>query len=116
MRNSTRRQAMIVRVGLLLGLYALMAAAPLAVREVPGESAAGEAAQCTLAIELADAATGDLLSGVVNIRDAAGKRVPLSELLPRGLGVEPEFTIHDWYVLPAPAKVAVPRAKLKIKA
>src|SRR5262245_41687167 len=107
---------MVVRSLLLLALYGLIAAAPLALRDAPQEFPASEAPKCTLAIELTDATTGDLLAGVISVRDEAGKRVPIGELLARGLGVEPEFAIHDWYLLPGAAKVTLPRAKLKIKA
>jgi hypothetical protein len=102
----------------LLLLWAFMVTAPLATREKheEGKPAASETPTCTLAIELADAATGDVLPGVISVRDEAGKRVPLSELVPRGQGVGDEFAIHNWHVLPGPAKVMVPRAKLTIKA
>src|SRR5262249_3178403 len=102
----------------LLLLVAFLVTAPRATRErSPDDELALEGVPtCTLAIELADAASGELLPGVVSVRDEAGKRVPLPELLPRGVGVGDEFAIHDWQVLPGPTKVTVPRARLRIKA
>jgi hypothetical protein len=102
----------------LLALLVFVVTAPLATqeerdRDVPPSKAADK---CALLVELVDAATGQPLPGVVSVRDEAGKRIPLPELLPRGIGVEEQFAIHDWHVLPAPAKVTVPREKLKVKA
>ncbi len=108
---------MVTRALVLLGLWIVLLAAPLALRETrPEEAVAAESPTCALTIELADVATGNLLPGVISVRDEAGKRVAVPELLPRGLGVEEQFAIHDWHVLPGPAKVTLPRAKLTIKA
>lgn len=71
---------------------------------------------CALTVEIVDAATGLPLPGIVSVRNAAGQRVPLYELLPRGLGVPEEFAIHDWHVLPGAAKVSVPQEVLKVRA
>src|SRR5690242_2503157 len=71
---------------------------------------------CRLTIELVDSVTRKPLPGLVQIHDAAGKRLPLDELLPRGFGLEPGPAIHDWSVLPGKAMVQVPQAKLKLLA
>lgn len=71
---------------------------------------------CSLVIELTDAKSGRRLPGVVSLRDEAGSRVRVPELLPRGLGVEETFAIHDWHVLPGSMKVTVPQQVLKLKA
>jgi hypothetical protein len=107
---------MLARVLTLLVVWALMFGA-LAWRETqPEEAAAADAPTCALTIELTDAATGEPLPGVISLRDEAGKRVSVPELLRRGLGVEEQFAIHDWHVLPGPTRVTVPRATLKLKA
>lgn len=71
---------------------------------------------CALFIELTDAARGHRLPGVVRLQDEAGKRVFAPELLPRGLGVPEELSIHDWQVLPGRAKLTVPQQVLNVKA
>lgn len=71
---------------------------------------------CQLKLELVDAATGRPMPGVIRIRDEEDKRVPVADLLPRGLGVPEEFAIHDWHVLPGPAKLSLPKQVLTIKA
>src|SRR5262245_53473119 len=105
-----------MRILIALGLLALA----LAALATPGADKQGQARQgesgdaqnpgCSLHIELVDAATGQTLPGVVSLRDESGKRVEVRGLLERGLGVEQDFAIHDWYLLPEPAKVAVPQA------
>lgn len=72
--------------------------------------------QCRLTIELVDSVSGKPLPGLAQIHDAAGKRLPLDELLSRGFGLEPGPAIHDWSVLPSKATVQVPQTKLKLLA
>lgn len=71
---------------------------------------------CNLSIELVDSVSGNVLPGLVQIRDSAGKRLPLDELLSRGFGLEPGPAIHDWSVVPGKATVRVPQAKLTLVA
>ena len=95
---------MITRLLSILVLLAFMVTAPLATREQSEAKGNGAAtATCALAIELTDAANGEVLPGMISVRDEAGKRVSIFELLPRGIGVSEEFAIHDWHVLPGPA-------------
>ena len=102
----------------LLSLLGLVIGTALFAQRRPAEEEAKvkPAETCALRIELVDEKSGHALSGVISVRNEAGKRVSLSELLPRGLGVEAEFAIHEWHVLPEPATVKVPREKLKLKA
>jgi hypothetical protein len=114
------RNAML-RISILPGLLVLVSAAALATLGIPDQEQQGvkasvldETPTCSLHIELTDAATGHALPGVVRVRDEAGGRVILRELMARGLGVEDPFAIHDWFLLPRPAKVTVPQTKLTI--
>jgi hypothetical protein len=110
-----------MRICIPPGLLVLTVVAALATQGIsdpeqqgPKKSVLDEAPTCNLHIELTDAATGHALPGVVRVRDEAGGRVNLRELTDRGLGVEDEFAIHDWFLLPQPTKVTVPQAKLTI--
>jgi hypothetical protein len=73
-------------------------------------------ATCSVRIEIVDAATGEPLSGVVRVRDEGGAPVAIAELLPRGLGVPEDLSIHDWHLLPAATTVALPRKVLNLRA
>jgi hypothetical protein len=109
MRKMPRGLAMLV-TGSLLGCLALTAlAAALSGDDPPPPP-------CRLTIELVDSVTGKPLAGLVQIRDAAGKLMPLDELLARGFGLEPGPAIHDWSVVPQRTIVRVPQAKLKLMA
>ena len=71
---------------------------------------------CRVTLRLVDAETGEPLAGVVQVRDAKGRRVELPGLLSRGQGLNDELPIHDWSVLPEAMTVDLPRTKLTIDA
>jgi hypothetical protein len=103
-----------VALGLLLLVASTQVAAPPTQEEASETS--NPADTCTVQLELVDAATGAALPGVVRVLDEAGEPVKIAELLPRGLGVPEELSIHDWYLLPAPATVSLPRQVLSVRA
>jgi hypothetical protein len=72
--------------------------------------------RCALTIELADAAHGHTVPGLVRAATEDGRPVPLEGLLSRGLGLAANHAAGRWAVLPGPATVRVPRAKLVIEA
>lgn len=84
--------------------------------QVLDKPAATPGPTCMLTLELLDAATSRALPGNVSIKSAKGERVTVRELVPRGLGVGEEFAIHDWHVLPAVTRVAVPQEVLTVRA
>jgi hypothetical protein len=69
---------------------------------------------CKLAIELVDADSGQVLPGLVQVNDVAGKLLPLEGLLSRGKGLAAEAPISRWSVLVDRATVVVPAAKLAV--
>ncbi len=69
---------------------------------------------CSLELQLVDSETGNAIPGLVQIRDADGKRLVLRELLDRGLGLPEDAAIHDWFVLIKPTVIKVPQAKLTL--
>ena len=71
---------------------------------------------CRVTLRLVDAETGEALAGVVQVRDADGRRIELPGLLSRAQGLNDELPIHDWSVLPEPMTVDLPRAKLTFDA
>ena len=71
---------------------------------------------CHTTIRLVDAETGEVLAGVVQVRDAEGRRIELPGLLSRGQGLNDELPIHDWSALPEATTVDLPRAKLTFDA
>ncbi|MDA0660282.1 MAG: CehA/McbA family metallohydrolase [Planctomycetota bacterium] len=79
------------------------------------ESAEPRPATCKVLLELIDQETGATLPGVIRVRDESGKLVPLDGLMERGLGIPEELPIHDWYVLPKPTYVELPRSKLIVE-
>ncbi len=113
-----RRQIAIASAALLIGV-----AIALAMRENQGDDKLSrERDKCSLVIELVDAANGTPLPGVITVRDDAGKRVHIPELLPRGQGVGESYAIHDWYIVPlrskneTAVKVTLPQQKLTVRA
>ena len=80
-------------------------------------AAANRAPQiCQATIQLVDAETGESLSGVVQVLDADGDRLPLPSLLSRGLGLNGDLPIHDWSVLPESTTVELPQGRLTFEA
>ncbi|HUP79712.1 MAG TPA: CehA/McbA family metallohydrolase [Pirellula sp.] len=71
---------------------------------------------CRVQIELVDAASGSALPGVLRALDKNGQRVAIPELMPRGLGVPEQLSIHDWYLLPMQTTVTLPRKILHLRA
>lgn len=104
----------------ILGLVLLVLAAslPLVTQEPPKAEPAqpSDSPGCVVQIELVDNATGAILPGVLRVQDETGERVEIAELMPRGLGVPEKLSIHDWYLLPAPAAITLPRKKLNLRA
>lgn len=73
-------------------------------------------ATCALTLELVDSDTGELLPGVVQIRDMQGKLVEIPELINRGQGIDPPGPIHEWWVLPRSTKITVPATTVAVHA
>ena len=67
-----------------------------------------------LTIELTEG--GRPVAGLVRVRDARGRAIPLPPLLPRGLGLAADHPSLEWYVLPGRAELRLPREKLSIEA
>lgn len=84
-------------------------------RVLADETAEPRPATCKVHLELVDLETGASLPGVIRVRDESGKAVELPELTERGLGVPEELSIHDWYVLPKPTTVELPRRNLTVE-
>lgn len=79
-------------------------------------AAANRAPQiCQTTLQLVDAETGESLAGVMQILGPDGERLPLPELLSRGQGLNGDLPIHDWWVLPETATLALPQAELTIE-
>lgn len=71
---------------------------------------------CAVAIRVVNEATGDATAAVIQVLGADGESVELEGLLPRGRGVPQKLSIHDWFVLPEPASIELPREPLTIRA
>lgn len=59
---------------------------------------------------------GRPVAGLVRIRDAKGRAVPLPPLLPRGLGLAADHPSLQWYVLPEATTIRLPRELLGVEA
>jgi hypothetical protein len=70
---------------------------------------------CKLTISLVDEQTKSPLPGIVQIRDAQGELVELSELVNRGQGIEQKGPIHDWWVLARPTEITVPATAIEVR-
>jgi hypothetical protein len=67
-----------------------------------------------ITIELVEA--GRPVAGLIRVRDAQGRAIPLPPLLPRGLGLAAAHPSLEWYVLPGPQALRLPREPLSIEA
>jgi hypothetical protein len=67
-----------------------------------------------LTIELSEG--GRPVPGLIRVRDARGRAIPLPPLLPRGLGLAADHPSLEWYVLPGPTPLRLPRERLSIEA
>ncbi|HSG69526.1 MAG TPA: CehA/McbA family metallohydrolase [Planctomycetaceae bacterium] len=70
----------------------------------------------TVTIRLIDGDTGRPLAGVIQIELSDGKRLPLPELLSRGIGLPGQAAISEWSVLTKPSTLELPRQKLTVRA
>jgi hypothetical protein len=68
------------------------------------------------ALTLALVEDGRPVAGLMRIRDAKGRAVPVAPLLPRGVGLAPDHPALEWYVLPGPMTIRLPRERLSIEA
>ena len=67
-----------------------------------------------LTIELVE--NGRPVPGLIRVRDARGRAIPLPPLLPRGLGLEAGHPSLEWYVVPGRAALRLPRERLSLEA
>jgi hypothetical protein len=75
-----------------------------------------DAETCRVRLKLVDAATGEMLPGLVRVRTTDGEPVALEGLLPRGQGLAPEEAINQWWALVEPSTVPLPRVVLEVAA
>ncbi|MFT5323230.1 MAG: hypothetical protein ACI8P0_001077 [Planctomycetaceae bacterium] len=73
----------------------------------------GETCQLTLRV-LSD--SGQPIPAVLRFQDATGPTLKVTELLSRGVGLDDDLPIHDWYALPNSATVTVPRGSVTVSA
>jgi hypothetical protein len=96
----------------VLILLALLAAVMAASRN-PGPALGS---RCALQVALVDGEADSVLPGLIELLDGSGRPVEVPGLLDRGVGVEPEYSIHRWSVLPGPARLDLPRGRYTLRA
>jgi len=72
--------------------------------------------RCQLTLNLIDAATKELLPGLLRITTSDGHIVALEDLFNRGTGLRQQHQSRDWYVLLKSTTLSLPREQLKIEA
>jgi hypothetical protein len=75
-----------------------------------------KAATCELRLKLVDAETKQLLPGLVRVKRMDGSVVPLPGLVNRGTKLRSSHPAKNWFALPAPATLALPREELTVEA
>jgi hypothetical protein len=70
----------------------------------------------SLALELVEEKSGRPLPGLIRVRDARGRPLPVPPLVPRGLGLAADHPALGWYVLPGRMTIRLPRERLTIEA
>jgi hypothetical protein len=71
---------------------------------------------CSLTLKLADADTKQPLAGLIRVTRPDGSAVPLAGLVNRGTKLRNNHPAKDWYALPGPAALILPRESLTIEA
>ena len=83
-------------------------------------SAAENKSTCSLQISLTDSLTNQPLAGLIRIKDEQGNLVQISELISRGMGLDPSKPqnqpINEWSVLVGKQSIQLPNKKLVIEA
>ena len=95
----------------LVSLLAVAIAVAAAVANLQGDAGS----KCQLEVRLLGE-SGELIPGVVRFQGADGKTLKVAELVSRGVGLGEELPIQDWYALPKPATVTVPRGTITVTA
>jgi hypothetical protein len=91
-------------------LAPLLALACLTCASPPGDG------RVALTLELVEDPGGRPVPGLIRVRDARGRALPLPPLLPRGLGLAAGHPSLEWYVLPGRSTIRLPRERLTIEA
>ena len=58
--------------------------------------------------------SGQPIPAVVRLQDSDGRTLTVPELLSRGVGLDDDLPIHDWYALPKPVTVNVPHGSVTV--
>lgn len=73
--------------------------------------------QCRVMITLVDNQTQKPMPGVIRCFPRDGDQaIPVANLLARGQGLDDKSAIHNWYVVPSPTEVLLPRQPLRLEA
>ena len=71
--------------------------------------------QCRLMITLVDSQTRKPIPGVIRCFPRDGDHaIPVANLLARGQGLNDKSAMQDWYVIPSPTEVLLPRQPLML--
>ena len=71
--------------------------------------------ECRLSLKLIDAGTQQTVPGLVRIVAASGRALELPGLVNRGLKLRAGHPGKEWYVLPEPSVILVPREQVRIE-
>lgn len=74
-----------------------------------------EGATCQLALRVVSE-SGQAIPAVVRFQNADGQTLKVAELISRGVGLDDDLPIQNWYALPKSATVSVPRGSVTISA
>jgi len=81
------------------------------------QRAVSQAQQCRVTITLLDSQTKKSIPGVIRCFPQHGSQtIPVTNLLVRGQGLNDKSAIQDWYVIPSPTEVLLPRQPLRLEA
>ena len=84
---------------------------------VDGEKSSRESSLpiCNLHVSLVDADTGEILPGLIRV-SSKNEVLPVGGLINRGLGLDEQDAATQWYALPGPANLTIPRRRVTIEA
>ncbi len=72
--------------------------------------------QCRLTITVVDSQTEKPIPGIIRCFPRDGNEaIPVRNLLARGQGLDDKSAIQDWYVIPSPTEVLLPRQPLRLE-
>ncbi|MDA1166313.1 MAG: CehA/McbA family metallohydrolase [Planctomycetota bacterium] len=96
-------------------LFVSLLAVAISVAAAMANLQVGVGKTCQLQVQILGE-SGQPIPAVVRFQNANGRTLKVAELISRGVGLEDDLPIQDWFALPESATVTVPRGEVNVSA